>query len=84
MVLTSGRPLLRLVTEMDAQPVTEARGADRADLDLRPTSELVALMNREDARVPHAVAGALDELAAVVDEVVDRFASGGRLVYVGA
>ena len=42
---------------MDAQPVTETRGVDSADLDLRSTAELVALMNREDAHVgPDAVA----------------------------
>src|SRR5512132_1570680 len=69
---------------MHAEPATEARGADRADLDLRSTGELLALMNREDDRVPSAVAGALEEIALVVDEVVDRLARGGRLVYVGA
>src|SRR5215471_16345332 len=69
---------------MDADPVTETRGVDSADLDLRATAELVALMNREDAHVPEAVAGALDEITALVDVVADRLARGGRLVYVGA
>ena len=69
---------------MDTHPVTETRGVDSADLDLRSTAELVALMNREDAHVPEAVARALDEIAALVDVVADRLARGGRLVYVGA
>src|SRR4029079_13182761 len=55
-----------------------------ADLDLRSTAELVELMNREDARVPAAVAEAFDEIEVVVDEVVARLRRGGRLVYAGA
>jgi N-acetylmuramic acid 6-phosphate etherase len=69
---------------MDERPVTEARSAVGADLDLRSTAELVELMNREDARVPAAVADAFDAIAVVVDEVVARLRRGGRLVYVGA
>src|SRR5437763_13836720 len=64
--------------------VTEARAADRADLDLRSTRELVELMNREDATVAGAVGSALDEVAAVVDELVERLGRGGRLVLAGA
>jgi N-acetylmuramic acid 6-phosphate etherase len=63
--------------------VTEARRAD-ADYDSRSTSELVELMNDEDASVPAAVAAVLDELAAAIDAVVARLEAGGRLVYVGA
>jgi N-acetylmuramic acid 6-phosphate etherase len=64
--------------------VTEARNPSRADLDLRSTRELVELMNREDTRVPAAVAQAAPRIAAVVDAVVERLQRGGRLVYVGA
>jgi N-acetylmuramic acid 6-phosphate etherase len=62
---------------------TEAR-AERPDYDLSSTAELVALMNREDASVPAAVAGIASELAAAIDAVVERLRGGGRLVYVGA
>jgi N-acetylmuramic acid 6-phosphate etherase len=64
--------------------VTEARAAGGADLDLRSTRELVELMNREDAIVPAAVAAAGEEIAAVVDELVERLGRGGRLALVGA
>ena len=65
--------------------ITEARAHDAgADYDLRPTRELVDRMAREDATVPAAVDAAGDEIALVVDAVVDRLASGGRLIYVGA
>ena len=69
---------------MDERPVTEARSALGADLDLRSTAELVELMNREDALVPAAVAEVFDDLAVVVDEMVARLRRGGRLVYAGA
>jgi N-acetylmuramic acid 6-phosphate etherase len=63
---------------------TEARNAAGADLDLRTTTELVELMNAEDATVPKAVAAAAGGVAALVDDVAARLALGGRLVYVGA
>jgi N-acetylmuramic acid 6-phosphate etherase len=69
---------------VNERPVTEARNAASADLELRSTAELVELMNREDAVVPAAVADALDEIAAVVDEVVAQLLRGGRLLYAGA
>ena len=63
---------------------TEARDAAGADLDLRSTTELVELMNAEDATVPAAVAATSNAVAALVDDVAARLALGGRLVYVGA
>jgi N-acetylmuramic acid 6-phosphate etherase len=63
--------------------VTEGR-REHADYASCSTSELVELMNEEDASVPAAVASVADELAAAIDEVVARLADGGRLVYVGA
>jgi N-acetylmuramic acid 6-phosphate etherase len=63
---------------------TERHRAELHDLDLRPTSELVRLINEEDAEVAHAVAGAADAVAAAVDAIVERLRDGGRLVYVGA
>jgi N-acetylmuramic acid 6-phosphate etherase len=56
----------------------------RADIDLRPTAELVRLINVEDSTVADAVARANGEIAAAIDAVVERLAAGGRLVYVGA
>src|SRR5262245_41605613 len=63
---------------------TEARNAAGAELDVRTTTELVELMNAEDATVPAAVAHAGSAVAALVDDVAARLALGGRLVYVGA
>lgn len=64
--------------------LTEAHRKDLAEIDLLPTSELVRLMNAEDAAVPAAVAAVSTQIAAVVDATVDRLRRGGRLIYVGA
>src|ERR671930_441392 len=63
--------------------ITEARSS-AVDLDERSTLDLVELLNREDAKVPVAVAAAAEDLAALVDDVADRLRAGGRLVYLGA
>jgi N-acetylmuramic acid 6-phosphate etherase len=63
---------------------TEAGGTAEIDYELRPTVELVEAMNAEDATVADAVGAVSTELAAAVDAIVERLASGGRLVYIGA
>jgi N-acetylmuramic acid 6-phosphate etherase len=69
---------------MTTDPVTERYVSDRADLDLRPTLDLVELINDEDANVAAAVRGASPAIAAAIDAIVARLEAGGRLVYVGA
>jgi N-acetylmuramic acid 6-phosphate etherase len=56
----------------------------RPELDLRPTAELVRLINVEDATVADAVADATGAIVTAIEEVVERLERGGRLVYVGA
>jgi len=65
-------------------PTTERQRVDLRDLDLRPTRELVGLINAEDRTVAEAVDAAADSIAAAVDAIVERLDRGGRLVYVGA
>ena len=63
---------------------TERRRVDLHDLDLRPTRELVRLINDDDILVASAVAGTGDAIATAVDSIVGRLRDGGRLVYAGA
>jgi N-acetylmuramic acid 6-phosphate etherase len=63
---------------------TERERVDLRDLDLRPTAELVRLINAEDRTVAEAVSAAVESIAGVIDAVVDRLERGGRLVYAGA
>jgi N-acetylmuramic acid 6-phosphate etherase len=64
--------------------VTERSRVDLRDLDLRPTAELVRIVNEEDRIVAEAVKAEADAIATVIDAVVARLQAGGRLVYVGA
>jgi N-acetylmuramic acid 6-phosphate etherase len=63
---------------------TEAWNAAAADLDLRPTEDLVELMCAEDATVPALVAEAAAQIAPAIDGIAARLQRGGRLIYVGA
>ncbi|MFB7251551.1 N-acetylmuramic acid 6-phosphate etherase [Microbacterium sp. NPDC056234] len=63
---------------------TEAQTADRGDLDLLDTVDLVLAMNAEDRRVPDAVAAQAEQIARAVDGITERFRRGGRLIYIGA
>jgi N-acetylmuramic acid 6-phosphate etherase len=63
---------------------TEAGSEPGADYDLRPTLQLVELMNAEDEGVPAAVGAVAGPIAAAVDAISDRLEHGGRLIYVGA
>jgi N-acetylmuramic acid 6-phosphate etherase len=61
--------------------VTESHDATLADLDLRPTVEVVRALNAANAQVLEALGGAEDALAALVDAAASR---SGRVIYVGA
>ena len=64
--------------------VTEERNPRTIDIDLRPTLEILTILNDEDARVPEAVRAVLPELAEVVDKAVMRYQTGGTIFYFGA
>jgi N-acetylmuramic acid 6-phosphate etherase len=61
--------------------LTEGHDAALADLDLRPTAEVVRALNDANASVLDALRDAEDDLAALVDAVAPL---PGRVIYVGA
>lgn len=65
-------------------PTTELVNDISNNLDRLPTSEMLAIINQEDAKAVAAVQAVLTQIAAAVDRIADAFRSGGRLVYVGA
>lgn len=65
-------------------PVTERRHPRTQGLDRLPTRTLLERINREDARVAHAVARQIPAIARAVETIVTALRSGGRLIYVGA
>ena len=64
--------------------LTEARNPRTRAIDRADSATIVHMMQAEDRAVPEAVSSQADVLARVIDEVVERFRRGGRLVYVGA
>lgn len=64
--------------------MTETRNPDTMTLDQMSALELVTVMNREDHKVPEAIASALPQIASTVEVVEQAFRKGGRLFYLGA
>lgn len=63
---------------------TEQHRPELADLDLRPTLDLVRLMAADQREAQEAVAAAAPDIVRAIDAVVERLQKGGRLFYVGA
>src|SRR6056300_2069682 len=68
---------------MKPQKVTES-DSHYGDLEKKSALELVQIINAEDAKVADAVAQTLPEIAELVERVLPRFLSGGRLFCIGA
>ena len=81
--MSSGDPPTKDSGHLD-ELVTEGRPSPPNDYESLSTTELVELMNREDATVPATVAAIAGKLADAVDAVVAKLRGGGRLIYVGA
>jgi N-acetylmuramic acid 6-phosphate etherase len=67
----------------NSQLMTERRNPATENLDSMSALEIVSVMNREDAIVPRRIRRAIPQIAKAVDLIVERFAKGGRLIYVG-
>jgi N-acetylmuramic acid 6-phosphate etherase len=68
----------------DRGPETERRSPALADLDRRPTVEIVRAVVRGHHDVLAAVEAAEPQIAALADAAVARMDAGGRVVYAGA
>lgn len=55
-----------------------------SDLEKKSVAEILTDINREDAKVPVAVAAALPQITALTEAVSERMLQGGRLFYIGA
>lgn len=63
---------------------TEGRNPNTVDIDLLDTLGVLKKINAEDKKVAVIVEQLLAEIAQAVDFIVDAFACGGRLIYIGA
>lgn len=63
---------------------TEGINNNTKDIDLLSTKEMLLKINEEDMVVASAVKEAIDQIAVVVEQIVDSFMNDGRLIYMGA
>ncbi|WP_369918026.1 N-acetylmuramic acid 6-phosphate etherase [Lactococcus muris] len=54
------------------------------NLDQVSTLEMVEIINNEDAKVAAGITVALPKIAKAIDLAAERFAAGGRIIYIGA
>lgn len=78
--MTSKRP----ARNRRSKRITEERNPASTNLDRMNALEIIRLMNREDEKVARAVRREIPTIARVVDAVVARMKTDGRLLYVGA
>lgn len=64
--------------------LTESRNPLSEAIDTLSPSEIVRLMNAEDARVVAAVSAESDAIATAIEWAAERLRRGGRVIYVGA
>lgn len=64
--------------------LTEQLNPDSGEIDRRSTAEVLQIINREDHKVPNAVASEIPQIALAVDGIANRLRNGGRLFYIGA
>ncbi len=63
---------------------TETPNPNTIDIDSLSTEEIVATINREDAKVALAIEKVTPAIATAVDAIAESIRNGGRLIYVGA
>ncbi len=63
---------------------TEKQNNDTMNIDEMSTLEILKAINRADSTVPEAISHHIDEIAEVVEVIVDRLRKGGHLFYIGA
>ena len=64
-------------------PITETDNPNTSEIDRASTLEAVRLINNEDKLVANAVENVLPDVAAAIDNIVERMQNGGRLFYIG-
>ncbi|WP_105200817.1 N-acetylmuramic acid 6-phosphate etherase [Pseudoalteromonas sp. T1lg10] len=64
--------------------VSEGQNPQTLDIDLLPSEAILRKLNDEDQKVAPAIREIIPAIAKAVDAIVDAFAKGGRLIYIGA
>jgi len=73
----------QLIDELK-QISTENQNQETLDIDLLDAKGILEKINREDQKVADVVKKIIPNIAEAVEEIVNAFANGGRLIYIGA
>jgi N-acetylmuramic acid 6-phosphate etherase len=82
-IQAENQPLVLFKFEAMKKSTTESESNYDA-LEKMSVEELLSSINREDKTVPDALEGCIPAISALVEEVVSKMKSGGRLFYIGA
>ncbi|MCK9599237.1 MAG: N-acetylmuramic acid 6-phosphate etherase, partial [Sphaerochaeta sp.] len=66
------------------QLTTEQCNHNSSNIDELSVFRILQIMNNEDKTVPYAVEKQLHVIEALVNDIVESFKNGGKLVYIGA
>lgn len=69
---------------MYSNKITEQQNQNSINIDQKSISDILELINNEDAKIHIAVQKAKDEIASFIEDVLTCFKIGGRLFYIGA
>lgn len=72
-----------LMMEQAMEKITEQPSPYR-HLEKMSVEEILTGINREDMKVPRVIQPLIPKIASLVEDIVDRMLSGGRLFYIGA
>lgn len=64
--------------------MSQDRLEESLDIDRAPASEIVRIIQEQDATIAAAVAAERDRIAHAIEQIAERLTDGGRLFYVGA
>jgi N-acetylmuramic acid 6-phosphate etherase len=69
---------------ISSRAMSQDRLAESIDIDRASSLEIVRIIQQQDRLVVDAVAAEAEKIAHAIDQIADRLAHGGRLVYAGA
>lgn len=72
-----------MLKELD-QLITEEVNENTKNIDRISNEEFLYIMNKEDEKVINAVNREIPSIARLIDNIIESFKNGGRLIYIGA
>lgn len=69
---------------MKINKITEQINIESKDIDQKDISEILRIINNDDAKVSKAVKKSIPEISNFINKVVEKMTNSGRLIYIGS